>query len=375
MISLDKLLEYYQADPDNDELALEVVAATASSGDIEAAFDFLEKNTGKYGDDVRFQAWYAHLYIAQMKFEEAAKIYKKIFEKGIVSDSLRINYAYALFNAGNNPDALKILNDCSSVDPEHQILKVRCMSSQDDLSLAIDILVNLDVLEISEKIESERVGLLALLYLDDGNYVHAEKSALASLNIDKTNFDARLVIATLLLFKLKTDEASVAINSLYDDFPLVGRVLVIKALLEMYSNNIEFAISLYEKACKVMPFHCGSKVNLAWCYFLKGDLENAEDNFQASIELDKNFAEAYGGMSMIRASQQLWIEVKKLSKVALRLDSSCASALFSRAIYLDHIGKAKESELIMNGIVKFSSDATDKTIKDVVLERLSMRLR
>ncbi len=371
MISIEKLLQYHCVDPNNKEIALTIIEVMAGSGDIDGAFEFLTSFDCKQNNDYRFKAWHAHLYMAQLKFEKAICIYESMFENGIDNESLKINCAYAQLHCGRHTSALELLNECSSENLEYHILKVRCMSSQEDLSEAIKILTSLDCSFSSEKLKSEKMGLLSLLYLDDANYSKAKCCAKESLMIDNSNFDAKLVMSTLDLFRMDIAKATLNIDMLYEEYSNVGRVIVLKALLEMYSNNIELAVDLYEKACDFMPFHVGSKINLAWCYFLEGNLISAENKFKESIELDENFAEGYGGMSLVMAKQGLWQDSKKMSKIALRLDGMCASALFSRALYLKNIGKGNESQLIINGLVAFSSETTDKTIKDIVLERIN----
>lgn len=104
--------------------------------------------------------------------------------------------------------------------------------------------------------------------------------------------------------------------------------------------------------------------------FLNGDTDKAEVVFNQSIELDRAFAESYGGMSLIKVKQEKWAESKELAKTALRLDSACASALFSRALYLKHLGKGGEADKIISGLISFKGEISDRTIKEIVLDRI-----
>ncbi|NOJ23577.1 tetratricopeptide repeat protein [Vibrio coralliilyticus] len=370
MIAVEKLRQYLEVDPENSELALQLLEALVSSGDIDGAFELLESSGEKAQQDYRFKAWYAHLNMAVLKFDTAISTYEEMFADGYVYEGHKINCAYAHYHCGNNKSALALLNDCSSDALEHLILKVRCMSAEGDLSPAIRLLESEDFTSSSPKLNSQKSGLLALLYLDYADYQKAQEYAQEALNQDRSNFDANLVNATLSLFKLEINQAIKRISALYAQYPNVGRVIILKALLEMYQNNLERAAELYEKVCVLMPEHVGSKVNLAWCYFLNGDSDKAEVVLKQSIELDRTFAESYGGMSLIKVKQGKWAESKELAKTALRLDSACASALFSRALYLKHLGKEGEADNIMNGLISFKGEISDRTIKEVVLERL-----
>ena len=370
MIAVEKLRQYLEVDPENSELALQLLETLVSTGDIDGAFQFYESLGVKAQKDYRFKAWYAHLNMAVLRFDAAILIYEEMFANGHVYEGHKINCAYAHYHCGNNKSALALLNDCSSDALAHLILKVRCMGSEGDLSSAIRLLESKDFTSSSSKLNSEKSGLLALLYLDDANYPKAQQYAQEALSQDRSNFDAKLVNATLSLFKLEIDQAIKRICVLYELYPNVGRVIILKALLEMYQNNLDEAVQLYEKVCEIMPDHVGSKVNLAWCYFLNGDSVKAEVVFKQSIEIERTFSESYGGMSLIKVKQERWAESKELAKTALRLDSACPSALFSRALYLQHLGKDGEANKIMDGLTSFKGEISDRTIKEVVLERL-----
>ncbi|MYM60638.1 tetratricopeptide repeat protein [Vibrio sp. OCN044] len=370
MTVTEKLRQYLMVDPTNSELALQLIESLAVEGKTRDALEFLQTFYNAEEHDFRFLAWSAHLHLALSQFENAIENYQTLFAMGHIHQAHQINCAYAYYYNSNRTAALDLLNECHSSEPEHILLKARCMSDADELAPVIEMLNETDFSSSNDKVVSDKKGLLSLLYLDNGDYAQAQKFSAETLDKDEENFDARLVKASLSLFKFDIENAVTDVNLLYNVYPSIGRVIVLKALLEMSLKNFVAALELYKQACTLMPEHVGTRVNLAWCHFLTGNIDLAEVTFEEAIKIDRTFSEGHGGLSLIKSKQEKWIESKELARTALKLDKNCASALFSRALYLKNIGRDNEANLIMNGLVGSKSEMTGKSLKNIILESL-----
>lgn len=201
----------------------------------------------------------------------------------------------------------------------------------------------------------------------------AQEYCQKTLSVDESQFDARIVAASLALYKMHIDEAMALIEPLDSDYPDSGRILAMKALVLMYRQQFENAITTYERACKKMPNHLGSRINLGWCYFAVSELDKAEACFKEGIHIDRTFAESHGGMALIYAFKEMWPQSQECFKRGLKLDSFSPSSLFARALYFKNKSRSNEAEKIVAGLMEHKSDLSELNLKEVVSSIFSMK--
>lgn len=365
MSAVNRLREYFKFDPGNGALALELIEALATQGDFQEALVVLGEAQKYHENDPMFVSWTGHLGLATGDFKLAVFAYDKLFKQGFDQPGLLVNSALAHYQLGHFHKAKALLDDVSELDVANRILKARCYAQLEEVSSAITDVQAL-VKECAVEQMPEVLGLLALLYLDDAQYDLAEEYCQKTLSVKEGQFEARIVAASLALYKMHIDEAMALIEPLDADYPDSGRILAMKALVLMYRQQFELAISTYERACEKMPNHVGSRINLGWCYFAAGDLDKAETCFKTGVNIDRTFAESHGGLALIYAFKEKWPESQESFKRGLKLDVVSPSALFARALYFKHKGRSNEAEKIVSGLMAHKSDLSDLSLKDVV---------
>ncbi|CZF82677.1 tetratricopeptide repeat protein [Grimontia celer] len=366
-MSVERLREYLALDPENSILACQLVELLAKEGDVKGAMAAVDTALSYHSDDAHLLSWKGHLSIATKAYEDAVSAYNTLFYLGYEQSGLKINCALANYQMKAFSDATALLEqvDESELGVQHGLMKARCLAHAEQIPEAIAVteklLANSDV-----ETRTELQGALGLFYLDDAQYEQAEKYQRIALEHDPNQFEALITQGSLALYRLDMIKAKKIVDRLIGQLPTNGRVLAMKALIHMYKQELPAAISTYELACKEMPDHIGSRVNLAWCFFAMGDLDTAEKNFNQAVEIEHNFAECHGGLAVVKAYREDWNASKQLAKKALKLDSQCASALFARSLYLKVKGMDEQAEAIMNGVMSFQSELAAQNLSDTI---------
>ncbi|OEE65032.1 hypothetical protein A1OS_15490 [Enterovibrio norvegicus] len=364
-MSIERMQQYLALDPGNSLLACDVVEALAKMGDFEGAKEALNTALTHNNKDAHLLSWKGHISLALKDYDEAISAYGDLFSEGYDQSGLKINCALAHFQKKAFAEANELLDDIEGLDVKNGLMKARCLAHMEHIPEAItltrDLLTQCDSTE-----EADVLGALSLFYVDDALYEEADKYQALALGINAEQTDALVTAASLALYKLDMDTAEQKVSRLMSMMPTSGRVLAMKALIHMYRQELVEAISTYELACKEMPDHVGSRVNLAWCFFATGDLDTAEKTFNEAVEIEHNFAECHGGLAVVKAYREEWNASKQLAKKALKLDAQCASALFARSLYLKVKGMDEQAEMIMSGVMSFKSELAEQNLSDTI---------
>ncbi|MEZ8082577.1 tetratricopeptide repeat protein [Enterovibrio norvegicus] len=365
MSDVERLREYLKFDPENAALALDLIQALAVRGDFQEALGVLNEVKQHHENDPNFISWIGHLGLATSDFKMAITAYEMLFKLGYRQSGLLINSALAHYQLGHYQNAKDLLDEVQDLDVANRILKARCYAHLEEIASAIT-----DISALLPECNSEQIpealGLLALLYLDDAQYEFAEEYCQKSLSLNAKQFDARVSAASLALYKMQIDTAMSLIEPLDADHPDSGRIIAMKALVYMYRQQFEPAIETYERACKLMENHVGSRINLGWCYFAVSELDKAESCFKTGVNIDRTFAESHGGLALIYSFREKWPQAQESFKRALKLDPLSPSALFARALYFKSKGRTSEAEKIVSGLMAHKSELSEVSLKDIV---------
>lgn len=365
MARIERIREFLKSDLDNSALWVELIEALVVKGKLKEAFSVVNESSRYNVNDPLLISWTGHLGLALNDYKVAVTSYNELFHRGFNQAGLKINCAFANYQLGNFKVAKELFDGVEGLDVKNCILKARCNAQLEEVPSAIT-----DVMSLLERCTREQLpevlGFLSLLYLDDGQYQLAEEHCKKALALDDKQLDARIVVASLALYRVQIDDAMALIEPLDTAYPDTGRILAMKALVFMYRQQFEFAITAYERACEKMPNHVGSCINLGWCYFAVADLNKAEDCFRAGMAIDRTFAELHGGMALIYAFREKWPQSQKNFKRALKLDPFSPSALFAQALHFKTKEKSAEAEKIVSGLMEHKSELSDMNLKEIV---------
>ncbi|EHU9472032.1 tetratricopeptide repeat protein [Vibrio vulnificus] len=371
-MDLNKLRQFLSHDPENDILAIAVVEGLVGIKEYKNALDVIESLLNYYPNDVRFLALKAQIFIALKEYRKALELYNMLrFELNISNESFVINSALSLYQIGQYTQALDCFNQVEQMDRDNSILKTRCLFHLDELDSAISLLESLRKENSEYREDPEILGLLALIYMDNGQYEKVDVLSLKAQSFNREQFDSRLAQASLLVYRQEMNEAILQLSDLDKQVPNSGRIKSMLALCFMYNRDFSKAIELYNKACALMPDHVGTMVNLGWCYLLSEQLDLAESSFNQAIQIDRTFADAYGSLANVHAIKKEWNEVSLLVKRAFKLDKGCAPAVLAYALLLEQRGKQNEADQLINNVMSQQSDVNGVSLKELIHRYMS----
>jgi Tfp pilus assembly protein PilF len=231
-----------------------------------------------------------------------------------------------------------------------ELLKARILFHQQHIG---DALVALDNVGAHHR-HAEFHGLRALLLLDSGETAAAAQAAAQALALDPAQFDAGLVSATLALSERRDDVAVPMFQQLIAAQPSAGRAYLGLGEGLMLRGDIVAARAVLDRAVAYMPEHIGSWHAMAWCQLLQGNLDGAQESFDAAFALDRTFGETHGGRALIHALRGERDAAGEAIKRALRLDPNGRSARYAQSVLLLDEGKEAEAQAIIQSLTASS---------------------
>jgi tetratricopeptide (TPR) repeat protein len=274
--------------------------------------------------------------------------------------------ALALFRLKRFDDALRALSLAGAKDADTsaaiELLKARILFHQQHIG---DALATLDNVGAHDR-HAEFHGLRALLLLDSGEATEAAGAAAQALALDPAQFDAGLVSATLALSERRDDVAVPMFQQLIAAQPSAGRAYLGLGEGLMLRGDIVAARTVLDRAVVYMPEHIGTWHALAWCQMLQGNLDGAQQSFDAAFALDRTFGETHGGRALIHALRGEREAAGEAIKRALRLDPNGRSARYAQSVLLLDEGREAEAQAIIQSLTASSSNPREPITTEFV---------
>ncbi len=217
----------------------------------------------------------------------------------------------------------------------------------DDKNKALDMAI--EGFELATKInpkEPQNYSILSLVYaereLNDKALATLETGM--SLKIEEPKLYVTMGQVYLKLVKLE-ESASALKKALELD---ASNLDATKLLAQIYYDltQIEDAVATYEKAIDLEEDDLGKAdlhFNLGILYMKMGEIDNAEDNFMESYDLNPEDAEAVVGIAQTFETAERWRSAEKWYKEAIFLDPENASHYRSMARVLIKQGKTDDA--------------------------------
>jgi tetratricopeptide (TPR) repeat protein len=274
--------------------------------------------------------------------------------------------ALAQFRLGKLDDALRVLSLAGAEDDDTfaaiALLKARILFHQ---QLIADAMAALDSVGANHR-GAEFHGLRALLLLDSGDTAQAAQAAAHALAQDPAQFDAMLVSATLALSERRDDVAVPMFQQLIAAQPSAGRAYLGLGEGLMLRGDIVAARAVLDRAVVYMPEHIGTWHAIAWCQLLQGNLDGAQQSFDAAFTLDRTFGETHGGRALIHALRGEREAAGEAIKRALRLDPNGRSARYAQSVLLLDEGREAEAQAIIQSLTASSANLREPITAEFV---------
>lgn len=366
----DRYLQFHKADKDNINIISKLAELQMRCGEKTESEKLYITALQKEPKNANILFNIATLYMSESRYQEAKDTLYRLSSLGHQAPAITYNIAYCLVELGEHQEAVNLLDTISNQTEIQQTNKLlaRAHHHLGDLEKGIQNAKEAIKLEPNN---SEAYSTLALLLLDDAQFIEAKETAEKSLELNKNNSTAMTVMATVAM----EEEDIIAAENYYSQttklHPTNGRAWNGLGLIHMLKQDLPTAIEHMEKSLQLMPTFIGGFNALGWAYIVNNDLDAAETTFLRANDVDANFGETHGGLAVIEAMRQNTLAAKKHMITAKRLDKNSFSAHFAESLLAANQGNQQKTQQIMNNIfnteIELGTDKKKRKLKDAVL--------
>jgi len=355
---LARLQSFLESDPDNVNIAADLADLALASGDFGLARVTVGRVLDRIPDDPYFGLRMSSIAIAEGNFDEALALTESLILVGFGDVSVLYNKAFALFSLRRFAEAKDVLNHLRQEKAPYPLvvrMLIRSHHYLGELKEAIELALEFVAVHPGSH---DVIGMLGLLYFDNGELELAGKWSQDALLLAPQNLDALLAAAGIALAAEDTDAVNSLMLQAVTVQPRNGRVWANLGLADLLNFDLNSAHDKLTQAVKYMPEHVGTWHILGWVQLLSKNIESAENSFQTALALDENFGETHGGLAAIAGARGDWAKAEQFSKIARRLDPDALSAVYAQILQLQSEGKVDLAQrLIKNALRKGKAPA------------------
>jgi tetratricopeptide (TPR) repeat protein len=326
---LASLRRFLAAEPENARLRRDVVNTAVAAGEFEYVRQLAETRLADAPGDPEAQFDRA---TALMGLRDYAAAFDALQPLDATIPGVRFNTGFCLFMQARYAEARPYFEaGIQAGERSTSLLRFLLLT----LHQLGDLDAARELIETNEPLFSashELAGNAALLYHDALDQVSAKQWADRALARDPDNVDALIVDGTIRAERLDAAGAQASFQRALQRAPENGRAWVGLGSITMLSHDFSTAAEQLQRGLATMPKHVGSWQALGWNHIFAGKLDDAENVFKHAIELNRNFAESYGGLASVAAMRGDRANAEHLIEVAERLDKDCQSTKFAHAV-------------------------------------------
>lgn len=344
---ITKYETYAQADPDNYMIHLTLGDLYHSVSNFDRAVEYYERCLALAPGNSVVQGRMASVLISQHRFAEAEELLRKLIDSGDTEPALQHNLGLALYYQSRWDEAeacfRSAVKDGLSKESATLAYLARALHHQGKMEEAVAACQ--DWIDISGHPSSR--AYLALIEMDRRNMAQAQQLATEVLSAFPEEVDAAVVLGTSALENQEVGVAAEHFQHVVRQQPDNGRGWLGLGLSNLYQGKHAEAAACLEKASKFMPDNSGTIIALGWSYLTNKDFVAAERTFRHAITVDRNFAEAHGGLAAALAFQNKAEEANTEIQKSRRLDPNGFAAEYAHSILLTARGeKQKATDLV-----------------------------
>ncbi|MFI4918194.1 MAG: tetratricopeptide repeat protein [Legionellales bacterium] len=353
---LERHLSFLAQDSSNFTLLIEIYDFYLQLGDWESAQTYLNK-----AKVINPEACFNHqglLYLHQRQYSPAKECFLEAL-KLADSPALRYNLGLSYFMGFEFEQAWDVLAPLleGSHFPDAELLMARILHRQDAMDEAISLLEN--ILEHNPD-DADALGMLALMYFDMNEAELAIETALRSLELNPNNYDATLVS---IMTRLLTQETSIEeIEALIKINPEDTRLWFALGNTYVTQGNTAAAEKALQKAVTIYPEFYDCHIVLAWCQLLNNRISKAINTYQLAANLEEELADAWGGLALIHALKEDYLESEQLINKAKALNQDCFLTELAETIYFNHKNPIQAKQHLIKALNNSKLPVSEKLV-------------
>ncbi len=361
---IQKYESYIQHDPENTLLWISIGDLYHASGQLDKATACFEKTLLIDGENTIARARLGNVLLSQHQFSEAEKLYISALSDE-QDPTLQHNLGLSLFYQKKWSEALHAFESSSAngiADPQNTEYLVYALHHMDKTEEALAL--GQQWLDLAPGPRTE--GYISMLEMDHGDMGAATERANRVIEEDPENADANTVLGT---FKMEQQEVAKArahferVVGRESDSPRGWQGL---GLTYMYEQNFDRAMECFLRAQSFMPDNATNSLIMGWLELARTKPVEAEMYFRRSIELDRNFGEAHGGLAAALILQNKKEEAKEEIKRSQGLDPEGFGAVYAASILMQLEGRGALGTKLMARLFERTPPHGDKPLIDYI---------
>jgi tetratricopeptide (TPR) repeat protein len=356
---------YVRADPGNALLWLNLGDLYHRVSRFDEAIACFERCLNDHPEYVSARSRLASVMISQHRFAEAEKVLRPLLESEPADANLMFNLGLALYYQERWSEAERCFSDAIDAGqrlPDAHAYLARCQHRAGNMPDAIASCQRW----LDSARDSESRGYLALLHMDHGDIAEAHRLALEALRHDPNNTDAGIVAGTASIEAQEMAAAGEQFGRILAREPDNARAWLGMGLVRLYEQRFADSIAALQRASELLPQASGILVTLGWAKLASRELAGAEQVFRRAVEVDRNFAEAHGGLASALALQSRADEASRAIARARRLNRDGFGAVFAQTVLLKLQGQEKQAvDLLANMLQQVPREGGQSLIEQI----------
>ncbi len=303
----------------------------------------------------------ARVFISQHRFTDAEKVLEGILASGDQDPNLLYNLGLSVYYQRRWPEAEVYFlraQQAGVTTPDCYAYLARCRHYAGDLQQAVKLCQQW----IDTARDAQSLGYMALLQMDQGDMENAHRIARQVLAESPDNTHASIVAGTASIEAQEIESACSHFEQVLAREPDNARAWLGVGLARLYQQRHKEAVVALDKAAQLIPDSVGIAVTLGWAQLSSRDANTAERTFRRAVDIDRNFAEAHGGLAAALALQARVDEAQQAIRRAQRLDARGFGAAFARTVVLKLQGQHQAATDLLAGVLQQSPKPDGKTL-------------
>jgi tetratricopeptide (TPR) repeat protein len=338
--SIDRHESYVRADPGNALLWVTLGDLYHRAGRLEEALASFERSQLEAPESPAARSRIASVRISQHRFSDAERVLGELLEQEPGNPALLYNLGLAQFYQDKHRAAQASFDRALALG----------LKTRDNLAYLTRSLHHLGKTReaigfceqwLAQAPGEEAKAYLALLEMDEGNMARAHQLAQEVLSRDPENLNASTVAGSYSVEQQDMEAAEKYFGRIVERQPQNGRAWLGMGLVRLYQQKHAESIPALTEAVRLMPENSGTIVALGWAKLASRDARAAERTFREAVAVDRNFAEAHGGLASALALQGRADEAQQEVKLANGLDRMNFGGRFAQSVLFKIRGNAE----------------------------------
>jgi tetratricopeptide (TPR) repeat protein len=329
---LNRLRGYLDADPNNLALLADGVTQAYDAKIPETSLELLNRYEAIQPLTPPLLNLKGMALLQTEQFAAAVEIFENLYRQAPSEPALRFNLAWAKTMTGDDAGAAELLDEATTaaIDGAPK-LKVQALHRLGELEAALECG---RVLAERHPEDSSLMGALSLVAIDLQMPELAQAWAARAEDTDEG-------LSSLGILVMQDNNIEAAIS--YFDRgialrPDSARNLLGKGLALLAAGDAPNAVGYLDRSAEIFGTHLGTWIGSGWAHFTLGDLTKARQIFEHAMALDDTFAETHGALAVLDFQDGLIDSARRRTETALRLDRKCFAGALAKTLLLEHDG-------------------------------------